>query len=125
MGALLTFTLERVDLLRQSDQADTSVPQIPGGPPTGARDVFLAFQVNLLVDNAGAEGPPVLTEPNPRWTNLFGKIERRAFMGTYVSDHTMLKPGALHLANGGYIVLSARDLVGNAGRVGRAEASHP
>ena len=50
-------------------------------------------------------------ETNPTWTNLFGTIERRAVMGTYFSDHTMLKPGAIHLANGGYLVLNIRDLL--------------
>lgn len=43
--------------------------------------------------------------------NLFGRIELRAMMGTYISDHGMLKPGAVHLANGGYLVLNARDVL--------------
>jgi len=46
---------------------------------------------------------------------MFGKIERRAFMGTYVSDHTMIKAGAVQMANGGYLILSIRDVLLNAG----------
>jgi predicted ATP-dependent protease len=42
---------------------------------------------------------------------MFGKVERRALMGTYVSDHTMIKPGAVHLANGGYLILNIRDVL--------------
>ena len=56
---------------------------------------------------------PIVIEPNPNWGNLFGRIERRASMGTYFSDHTMLKPGSVHQANGGYLVLNARDVLGS------------
>ena len=80
----------------------------PGGAPL---DPFLAFRVNVLVDNGGRSEPPIIFEPNPTFTNLFGRIDRRAFMGTYLSDHTMLKPGAMHRANGGYLILAFNDLV--------------
>ncbi|MCX7731418.1 MAG: AAA family ATPase, partial [Candidatus Caldatribacterium sp.] len=45
----------------------------------------------------------------------FGRIERRALMGTYFSDHTMLKAGSLHQANGGYVIMYFRDLIVNPG----------
>ena len=64
-----------------------------------------------MVDNRSVEKLPIIIEPNPNWGNPFGRIERRAIMGTYVSDHGMLKPGAAHLANGGYLVLNARDVL--------------
>ncbi len=67
------------------------------------------------MDNSGTEGPPIVIEPNPTWGNLFGKIERRAFMGTYISDHTMLKAGSLQRANGGYLVVNAQDVLLNPG----------
>ncbi|MBC8279265.1 MAG: AAA family ATPase [Chloroflexi bacterium] len=83
---------------------------MPGGQPLGTNP-FLPFELNVLVDNSGVEKLPIIIEPNPNWGNLFGRIERRAMMGTYVSDHGMLKPGAAHLANGGYLVLNARDIL--------------
>ena len=63
------------------------------------------------MDNSGVEGVPIVIEPNPNWGNLFGRIERRSIMGTYVSDHAMLKSGSIHRANGGYLVLNARDML--------------
>ena len=82
----------------------------PGGSAL-ARNPFLPFEINVLVDNTGVATVPIVVEPNPNWGNLFGRIERLASMGTYFSDHTMLKPGALHSANGGYLVLNARDML--------------
>ena len=93
----------------------------PRRMPPGATllDPFLAFRVNLFVDNSETEGPPIIVEPNPTWTNLFGRIDRRAYLGTYLSDHTMLKPGAAHRANGGYLILSWTDVADAARRLGR------
>ena len=65
----------------------------------------------MLVDNGGTSVAPIIVESNPTWVNLFGRIERRAYLGAYFSDHTMLKPGSIHHANGGYLVLNARDLL--------------
>ncbi len=69
----------------------------------------------MLVDNGGTSVAPIIVESNPTWVNLFGRIERRAYLGAYFSDHTMLKPGSIHHANGGYLVLNARDLLTSAG----------
>lgn len=112
LAQLLKFTLESADFLRQL-AVSPEAPTIPGtalasGPPV---DPFLAFRVNVLVDNSGAITPPIVFEQNPTWSNLFGRIDRRAYLGTYLSDHTMLKPGAVHRANGGYLVLNFIDLV--------------
>ena len=67
-----------------------------------------------MVDNSGVEGAPIVVEPNPTWGNLFGRIERQGIMGAPVSDHTMLRAGAIHQANGGYLVLDAKPLLSNA-----------
>jgi predicted ATP-dependent protease len=83
------------------------VPQMRGGDP------FLPVQVNVFIDNSETKGPPVITESNPNFMNLFGKIERRFLFGGYLSDHTMVKSGALQRANGGYLLLSALDVVLN------------
>jgi lon-related putative ATP-dependent protease len=69
------------------------------------------YGVNLMVDNAGARGRPVVREDLPTYANLAGRIEHHAHFGTLVTDFTLIRPGALHLANGGYLVLDARRLL--------------
>jgi lon-related putative ATP-dependent protease len=71
------------------------------------------YQVNVLVDRDGEVGSPVVVESNPTYGNLFGAIEREARFGALHTDFTLIKPGALHRANGGYLVLPARDLLLN------------
>ncbi|MCH8989537.1 MAG: AAA family ATPase [Chloroflexi bacterium] len=109
------FVLNNIDLFKESDSPRPMVTGIPAGPASGGAALginpFLPFELNVLVDNSAVEKLPIIIEPNPNWGNLFGRIERRAIMGTYVSDHAMLKPGAIHLANGGYLVLNARDVL--------------
>lgn len=69
------------------------------------------YRVNVLVDNCDACGAPVINEDNPTYQNLFGKIEHNATAnGMMMTDHMMLRPGAMHRANGGFLVLRAGDL---------------
>lgn len=69
------------------------------------------YRVNIFVDNCDACGAPVITEDNPTYQNLFGKIEHNATAsGMMMTDHMMLRPGAMHRANGGFLVLRAGDL---------------
>ena len=112
---LMDYVLDHLDLFKEAATPE-GPPQFfpPPTPPVGgalARNPFLPFELNLLVDNSGVEMVPIVIEPNPTWGNLFGRIERRAMLGTYFSDHAMLKPGSLHLANGGYLVLNGRDML--------------
>ena len=81
---------------------------IPVSQAIGGRNPFLPFEVNVYVDNSGTKGPPVIMESNPNFGNVFGKIERRFLFGGYLSDHTMLKAGALSKANGGYLLLNTK-----------------
>jgi lon-related putative ATP-dependent protease len=71
------------------------------------------YQVNVLVDHSKSEGAPVIFEDNPSYLNLIGRIEYTAQMGALSTDFNLIKPGALHLANGGYLILEARDLLLN------------
>lgn len=78
------------------------------------RDLDLTkYQVNLLVDNSKQQGAPVVVELHPTYTNLFGRVEKEVEQGTMYTDFTMIKPGALHRANGGYIVLPVEDVLRN------------
>jgi predicted ATP-dependent protease len=87
--------------------------QAPSGPPgfTVEEDPFIRYRVNNLVDNSTCEGAPVIFEMSPTYYNLFGRIDYRARIGALTTDLMMIKPGAIHRANGGYLVLQARDLV--------------
>lgn len=69
------------------------------------------FKVNLLVDNSDLEGAPVIFENNPSYGNLIGKVEHFAQMGTLRTDFRMIKSGAMHRANGGYLILDARKVL--------------
>lgn len=69
------------------------------------------YAVNVLVDHAKSQGAPVITEDIPAFANLIGRIEHLSEFGALVTDHTLIKPGAFHLANGGYLVLDAWRLV--------------
>ncbi|MDH3652334.1 MAG: AAA family ATPase, partial [Saprospiraceae bacterium] len=74
-------------------------------------DVDRLYQVNILVDNHTLTHSPIRVELNPTYNNLFGKIERESVMGTLVTDFTLIRPGALHHANGGYLILPVEDLL--------------
>lgn len=75
---------------------------------------FQKYMVNVFVDNGKTDGAPVIVENNPNYYNLFGRVDYRSSYGTMVTDFTMIKPGAFHLANGGYLIMQAIDLFTNA-----------
>ncbi|MGL5330469.1 MAG: Lon protease family protein [Peptostreptococcaceae bacterium] len=78
------------------------------------KDHFLKYRVNLFVDNDGektAESAPIIVETNPSPANLFGKIEYDYYNGNLKTDFTKIIPGAVHKANGGYLVLYAEQLL--------------
>ncbi len=74
---------------------------------------WLNYRVNLFVDNSNLEGAPVIMDSNYQYHNLFGKLEYENQFGMLKTDYTMLQPGLLHKANGGYIILQAGDLLAN------------
>jgi predicted ATP-dependent protease len=75
---------------------------------------FDRYQVNVLVDNKNSDGAPVVFESNPTYNNLFGRIEHvMQYGGVAVTDFTMIRSGALHRANGGYLVIDAREVLIN------------
>ncbi|AFS79551.1 peptidase S16 with C-terminal Lon domain [Gottschalkia acidurici 9a] len=71
------------------------------------------YEVNLFMDNSEIQGAPVIFETNPTYYNLVGSIEYTNEMGVMKTDFTHIKPGALHMANGGYLILQAKDLLLN------------
>ncbi|HLR09880.1 MAG TPA: AAA family ATPase [Sporosarcina sp.] len=73
-------------------------------------DVYQKYEVNLFIDNRQTEGAPVVIADNCTYYNLIGKVEYESRMGVMSTDFTKIKPGFLHEANGGYIVIQAKDI---------------
>ena len=69
------------------------------------------FLVNLIVEHDPSEGAPVIDESHPTYTNLIGKIERRAHMGVIYTDFTEIRAGAVLQANGGYLIVNVLDML--------------
>ncbi len=69
------------------------------------------YQINLLIDHAGTTSAPLLYEDNPSYPNLVGRIDHVAHLGTLVTNFTLIRAGALHRANGGYLLLDAIKLL--------------
>lgn len=74
---------------------------------------FRKYQVSVLVDHSSTRGAPVIVELNPNFNNLFGRVEKETHYGALYTDHTMIKAGALHRANGGFLVLPVQDVLTN------------
>lgn len=106
LDRFLADVIERHDDFKDEGEAQPSLPFLPP-----RRAEFTRYRVNLLIDNGQARGAPVVFESNPTYYNLFGKSEYRGEFGAMVTDFTMIKPGALHRANGGYLILQARDVL--------------
>jgi predicted ATP-dependent protease len=97
----------------EGTQSAVTLPSmLLAGPPM---DPFLPYRVNVFVDNSNTQGPPIIVETNPNYHNLFGVVEKKASVGGYVTDFTMIKAGSMSRANGGYLVLNDRDVLINPG----------
>ena len=86
------------------------------GPQAAHPEIYkpwLNYRVNLFIDNSNIDGAPVVADTNYSYHNIFGKLEYENYYGTLKTDYTMLKPGLLHIANGGYLVFQANDLLTN------------
>jgi lon-related putative ATP-dependent protease len=86
---------------------------IPPGLPQTDPKWTQRYAVNVLVDNGALQGAPVVIESQPAYHNLLGRIEHEVVMGATRTDFMMIRPGALHRANGGYLILPVRDLLVN------------
>lgn len=95
------------------EQPTSPQPQNQIGPRQEPKRPWLNYRVNLFIDNSELEGSPVVMDSNYSYHNLFGKLEYENYYGALKTDYTMLQPGLLHRANGGYIILQAKDLLSN------------
>jgi lon-related putative ATP-dependent protease len=94
-----------LDFVEAEEQAESEMQFLPE-----ERDKFRKYRVNVFIDNTQSKGAPVIIETNPTYYNLFGRIEKNVEHGMYLTDFTMIKAGAVHRANGGYLVLNAMDI---------------
>jgi lon-related putative ATP-dependent protease len=91
---------------QQLQQRQQDVSNVFGGSGPWRR-----YRVNLIVDHCDSDGAPVVFEDNPNYQNLVGEVEQIAQMGALVTDFNLIRPGALHKANGGYLIIEARKLL--------------
>lgn len=110
LGNMLEDVANSLDQFRGGDEAASAPPGMMAVPP-GEDRMPVRYRVNLFVNNDGARGAPVVVETSPSYYNLFGKIEYRSHMGTFFTDFTMIKAGAIHRANGGYLILQMKDVI--------------
>ncbi len=103
------------DILEHADEFLPAEHGEGGGPPqVGPSDEapsFRRYQINVLVDNSGRKGAPIVYEDNPTHQGLVGRIEHMARFGALFTDFNLVVPGALHRSNGGYLVLDAQRLL--------------
>ncbi len=109
---LETDIIENFDqfLDKESDNKEL-LPGIYPGKFSQKGASFNRYRVNVIVDNSVTKGAPVVYEDKPSYQNLVGNIEHISQLGTLVTDFTLIKQGALHRANGGYLLIDARRLL--------------
>lgn len=72
---------------------------------------FRVYDVNVIADNSGVQGAPIVVEPNPTYDNVLGRIEKESQFGTLTTDFTLIRGGSLHEANGGFLIIRAEQLL--------------
>jgi lon-related putative ATP-dependent protease len=82
-------------------------------PPESGTELLDKYRINILIDNSNKTGAPIIYEPNPTYSNLFGSIEKKIYQGYVYSDYTMIKAGTLLQANGGFLIIDAQQLLKN------------
>jgi len=116
LEALQSDIISHADDFRKGKEAEAQTPPVPsptGPPPLMAEPLSSRYAVNVPVDNSALAGAPVVVESNPTYHNLTGRIEHQATWTGAVTHFTMIKPGALHRANGGYLMIPARECLLN------------
>lgn len=105
LARLQDDVLDHADTFRQAKEGEGSSLLSPR--ERDSESPLARYQVNVLVDHAGSTGAPIVTEDNPNHDNLVGRIEHQSQMGALVTNFMLVKAGALHRANGGYLILDA------------------
>lgn len=112
LDQVLAF-LERVqsDVIDHADQFLGSEEAASPLGESAPSEFFRRYRVNVLVDHSRSQGAPVVYEDLPVYPNLVGRVEHRSQLGALITDFTLIKAGALHRANGGYLLLDAHKVL--------------
>jgi len=102
--------LEHLEDFKPQEEQATALPFMR---PSKTEPSFVRYNVNVLVNNSELKGVPVIIENNPTYYNLFGRVEHKVQYGIAITDFTMIKAGSLQMANGGYLVVDALELLKN------------
>jgi predicted ATP-dependent protease len=114
LKALRQDLLENIDLFLPKDPPPPGQSPSAAPPdPHAADEVFWRYEVNLFVDNGKTVGAPVVQEDHPTHFNLLGCIERETEMGALYTDFRLIKAGAMHKANHGFLILNLEDVMSN------------
>ena len=99
--------------LQQFIRRSEPEPQLPFPMPWMREEPYKKYEVNLVIDNSNSTGAPVVVETNPTYHNLLGRTEKEAQFGSLTTDFSMIRAGAIHRANGGYLIIPVEDLLRN------------
>ncbi|MDW7673237.1 MAG: ATP-binding protein [Bacillota bacterium] len=105
--------LNNLDMFKIISKKKEANQDAKGSGTTGKaiQNFISRYAVNLFVNHSLSKGAPVESESNPTYYNLFGKIEGKPYLNSIVSDFSTVKSGAVHRANGGYLIIQAADLL--------------
>ncbi len=108
--------IENAGDLMASEQEEEQMPAMLRGAAVAqslqdGSPLLQRYRVNVIVDRSETEGAPVIFEDNPTFQNLVGRVEHRAQLGALVTDFSLIKAGALHRANGGFLILDGRKVL--------------
>ncbi|MBN1147180.1 MAG: AAA family ATPase [Anaerolineales bacterium] len=108
--ACMDKVLQHLDVIR-ADIVDHAEKFREDGEAAADPQWLSRYEIHVLIDNSGLKGAPVIMESHPTYQNLVGRVESRLVMGVSQTNFTMIRPGALHRANGGYLLLPAREVL--------------
>ena len=100
--------IQNIDDFRKIDKE--KVEDIELLEKINVKDFTTKYKVNLIIDNRETKGAPVVVEPHPKYYNLLGRIDYESNMGAVTTDFTKIKPGSIHAANGGYLIINMSDI---------------
>ena len=115
LNSVQEHILENLSPFLPSEGGETSNQSISFSGKAQDENPLRVYEVNCVVDNSELQSSPVIYEPNPNFTNLFGRVERRAVFGTYTTDFTLIRAGSMISANGGFLILDLLDTLTNPG----------
>ena len=100
-------------IAEEPEEEETIANYLPWYSKKNPEDIFTRYKINLLTSNQADSGAPVVVDFNPSYSNLVGEIEYDNEYGNFSTDFMKIKPGLLHKANGGYLILQAQDILAN------------